>query len=178
MIGSFFSYANVSTKIKEPDHSFLQPLFNWLPINLIKNTFQLSTQHARTPASFLLKKTYRSPFPAFNVKHRSEPVATDTVNSDAPAIDDESNCAQLFIGTKTLVTDVCGMKTEKQFGNTLENNIRKRGSMDKLISDSAQSEISNRVKDMLRALFIDDWKSEPHYQHQKFAKRRHHTAKR
>ena len=48
------------------------------------------------------------------------------------------------------------MKTDKQFLNTLEENIRKRGSIEKLISDSAQSDISNKEKDTLRALFIDD----------------------
>ena len=58
------------------------------------------------------------------------------------------------------------MKIDKQFVNTLEENIRKRGAMDKLISDSAQSEMSNRVKDILRALFIDDWQSKVYYQHQ------------
>ena len=79
--------------------------------------------------------------------------------------------------TKTLVTDVYRMKTDKQFVNTLEDNIRKRVSMDYLISYSSQSEISNRVKDMLRALFIDDWQSEPCYQHQNFAERRYQTAK-
>ena len=68
----------------------------------------------------------------------------------------------IFLGTKTLVADFYGMKTEKQFVKTLDNNIRKRGAMEKLISDSAQSETVNRVKDILRALFNDDWKSEPH----------------
>ena len=50
--------------------------------------------------------------------------------------------------------------------------------MDKLISDNAQSEISNRVKDTLRALFIDDWQSEPYYQHQNFTERQYQTVKR
>ena len=54
------------------------------------------------------------------------------------------------------------MKSDKQFANTLEDNIRTRGAMDKLISDRAQVEISKRVLDILRALFIDDWQSEPH----------------
>ena len=81
----------------------------------------------------MLKKTYLSHFPDFNVKRRSEPVATDTVHSDAPAVDDGSTCAQIFVGTKTLVIDVYGIKTDKQFVNTLEDNIRKRGAMDKLI---------------------------------------------
>ena len=47
------------------------------------------------------------------------------------------------------------MKNDKQFVNTLEDNIRKRRAMEKLISDSAQSEIFNRVKYTLRELFID-----------------------
>ena len=63
------------------------------------------------------------------------------------------------------------MKTDKQFVNTLEDNISKLGAIDKIISDSDQHEISNRVKDTLRALFIYDWKSESHYKHQKFAER-------
>ena len=72
-------------------------------------------------------------------------------------MDDGSSFAQLFIGTKTLAIDVYGMKTYKQFFNTLEDNIRKRGAIDKLMSDSAQSNTSNVVKDTLSALFIDDW---------------------
>jgi hypothetical protein len=43
--------------------------------------------------------------------------------------------------------------------------------MTKLISDSAKLEISARVKDVLRAFIIDDWQSEPYYQHQNFAER-------
>ena len=110
----------------------------------------------------MLKKTYLSPFPPFNVKRWSEPVATETLHSETPDMCDGSTCVQLFVGTKTLVTDSYGMKTDKQFVNALEDNFRKRGDMDEIISDNAQSEISNRVKDMLCALFIDDWKSETH----------------
>ena len=106
-----------------------------------------------------MKKTYQFPFPALNVKCGSEPVATDTFYYDIPAIDDGSECAQLFVGTKTLLTDVYGMKYDKQFVNILEDNVRQREDMDKLTSDVAQSEISTRVKDILRALFVDDWQS-------------------
>ena len=45
----------------------------------------------------------------------SEPVATDTMYSDIPAMDDGSTYVQIFVGTKTIVTDVYGMKTDKQF---------------------------------------------------------------
>ena len=76
------------------------------------------------------------------MKRRSKPVAADTVHSDTLAVDDDSTCAQLFVGTKTLVADVYRIKTYKKCVNTLEDNISKQGCMDKLISHSAQSEIS------------------------------------
>ena len=43
--------------------------------------------------------------------------------------------------------------------------------MDQLVSDRAQTEISNRVLDVLRHLCIDYWQSEPHFHHQNFAER-------
>jgi hypothetical protein len=57
--------------------------------------------------------------------------------------------AQLFVGRLSRVADVMGMHNEAQFINTLEDVIRKRGAMDKLISNSAQVEISKQVKDVL-----------------------------
>ena len=59
------------------------------------------------------------------MKRQSELVATDNVNYDASAEDDVSIRAKCFVGTKTLVEDDYGMKTDKQFVNDLEDNIRK-----------------------------------------------------
>ena len=56
--------------------------------------------------------------------------------------------------------DAQGLKSPKQFVNSLEDNIRKRGAMDKLVSDRAQTEIGQRAQDILRALFISSWQSE------------------
>ena len=66
-------------------------------------------------------------------------VAIDTVYCDIPAIDDGSKYVQVFVGTKTLVTDVYGMKSDKQFIHCLEDDIRQRRAMDKMILGSAQS---------------------------------------
>ena len=55
--------------------------------------------------------------------------------------------------------------------------IRQWGAMDKLVSDRAQVEISNRVLNILRGYVIDSWQSETHYQHQNFAERRYATIK-
>eukprot|EP00980_Cylindrotheca_fusiformis_P023113 scaffold10147_cov126-Cylindrotheca_fusiformis.AAC.1 len=161
-----------------PDYGKLRPLFGWLPTKTIKKTFENTTQYARLPAGTHLKKHYKSAYPALNVQRHDEPVATDTVYSDTPAIDGGETCAQIFVGTETLVTDVYGMKTERQFVNTLEDNVRERGAMSRLLSDRAQVEISNRVIGFLRALGIGNWQSEPHQQHQNPAERRYQTLKR
>jgi hypothetical protein len=117
------------------------------------------------PMSTVLKKQYKSPNPAVNIHRQNEPVATDTVFSDTPAIDGGETMAQIFVGTETLVTDVEGMKSKKQFINALEDNIQHRGAPTKVISDRAQVEISNKVKDILCTYHISDWQSEPHQQH-------------
>lgn len=112
------------------------------------------------------------------VKRRQEPVAADTICANTPAADYGSKCAQVFVGTKTLASKVCRMKSNKQFVNSLEDNIRQRGAVDKLILDSAKAEISQWVKDIMQALFIEDWQSEAYYQNQNYAERRHQTIKR
>ena len=105
-------------------------------------------------------------------------MATDTIFFDTPAVDSGVTSAQFFVGCESMVCDVYPMKTSKQFVRTLEDNIRDRGAMNQLISDSAQVEISNKVQDILRSLFIKSWQSEPHYQHQNPFERRFQTVKR
>jgi hypothetical protein len=72
---------------------------------------------------------------------------------------------------------VYGVKTDREFVNTLTDDIHEQGDMDKLISDSSKSETSGRVKDILRALVIADWKSEPYHQNPNFAENRYATIK-
>ena len=69
------------------------------------------------------------------------------------------------------------MKSGKQFVNTLGDNIRRRGAMDKLLSHSAKTEISNKVMDILRAYHISNWHSEPYHQNQNPAEWRYRTIK-
>ena len=97
--------------------------------------------------------------------------------SDTPAVDSGVKQAQLFVGKEPLVSDIYPMRSGKQFINTLEDNIRRRGAMDKLISDSAKNEISHKVQDILRAYNISDWQSEPHHQNQNPAECRYRTIK-
>jgi hypothetical protein len=146
-------------------------------IKTIKKAFKQTTHYTRMPNGTILKKHYKSPFPALNVQRRNEPVATESVYLDTPAIDGGETCTQIFVGTETLVTDVYGMKTEKQFVNTLEDNICERDAMSRLLSNRAQVEIRARVVGILRALHISQWQSEVHQQHQNPWVRHYQTIK-
>jgi hypothetical protein len=95
-----------TVKATEPNYDELKPKFGWVPTDIIKRTYAATTQYARIPMSTLLTRYYKSPFPALNIPRRHEPIATDTVYSDTPAIDSGATQAQLYVGTETLVTDV------------------------------------------------------------------------
>ena len=77
----------ITVKTKEPDYNNQRPLFAWLPSDVIKKTYEMTTQYARIPMSTILEKRYLSPNPALNVFRRSESVATDTIFSDTPSVD-------------------------------------------------------------------------------------------
>ena len=164
---------------QEPDWNALRPFFAWTSPSSIQDTFNVTTRHGIAPhTQDYIKKHFKSRNPAFNIPRRSEAVATDTIFSDTPAVDDGSTMAQFFCGRDTLVCDAYGIKSTKQFINTLSDNIRKRGAMDTLISDGGKYEISKRVTDLLRSLFIKDYQSEPYHQHQNKAENRFGLAKR
>jgi hypothetical protein len=78
-----------------------------------------------------------------------EPVATDTIYSNTPAINYGITSAQLFVGTKTHTVDLYPIKSGKQFVNMLLDNITQCGAPTKLISYCKQVEISELVKQVL-----------------------------
>ena len=162
---------------KPPDYNILRPLFGWLSTDIIKQTFEHTTQYARLPHGTQLKRVFRSSNPALNVVRRNESVACDIVYADTPAVDNGAQIATIFTGLDTQVTDIYGMHADRQFVNTLEDNIRYRGAPTRLVSDRAQVEISQKVLDILRTLCIGDWQSEPHQQQQNPAERRYQTVK-
>ena len=164
---------------QEPDWNALRPFFAWTSPSSIQDTFNVTTRHGSAPhTQDYIKKHFKSRNPVFNIPRRSEAVATDTIFSDTPAVDDRSTMAQFFCGQDTLVCDAYGIKSTKQFINTLSDNIRKRGAMDTLISDGGKYEISKQVTDLLRSLFIQDYQSEPYHQHQNKTENRFGLAKR
>ena len=103
-----------------------------------------------------MKKHLKSRNSVLSIPRRHEALATDTVFSDTPAVDSGVKQAQVFIGRDTLVVDAYLMKSGKQYVNTLEDNTRRSGAMDKLLSDSAKTEISNKVMNILRGYHISN----------------------
>ena len=129
------------------------------------------------PNTFPMKKHLKSMNPVLNIPRRHEPVATDTVFSHTPAVESGVKQAQVFVSRDSLVADASPMKSGKQFVNTLEDNIRRRGAMDKFLSDSAKTETSNKVIDIFRAYHISNWYFEPYHQNQKPVEWRYKTIK-
>ena len=70
-----------------------------------------------------------------NMHLNERTVATDTIYYSTTYISDGSACDQIFVGTKSLVSYVYGMKIDKQSANNLEDNICELGYMSKLIRD-------------------------------------------
>jgi hypothetical protein len=170
--------ANLTDVAKvKPNFELLRPLFVWAPIDTIQRTFDVTTQFDHVRVSDKVNQRWLSRFPVCNVKRRNEPVATDTVFSDIPAIHSGVTAAQSFVGRESLVADVYGMKTDNKFVNTLEDNTQERQAMDKIISDCSKVENSKRVNKILCELCISSWFSEPYHENQNFAENWYGTLK-
>ena len=159
------------------DFEKLRPYFGWVKKHTIEKIFHKTTQWAVASTMYPMRKHFKSRFPAFNIPRQFEEVATDTIFSDTPAIDSGVTMAQIFVEKRTLVTDVYPLKSQKQFVNTLEENIRFRGAMTKRLSDYAKVDISNKVKDILRMYHSSSSNSEPYHQNQNPAVGRYCTLK-
>ena len=123
-----------AVKHEAPDYEKFRPYFGWVNVDTVQKTMEQSTQWGVSlPNTFPMKRHLKSRNPALNIPRRHEAVATDTVFSDTPAVDSGVKQAQVFVGRDTLVADAYPMKSGKQFVNTLEDNIRRQGAMDKLV---------------------------------------------
>ena len=72
--------------LKDQDDEALHPYLLWLPIECIKHTLTTMTQWFCNAYCILFHKQFKSHFPAANVSHHNEPVATNTMFSDEPVL--------------------------------------------------------------------------------------------
>ena len=186
--GDYGSYTEISSVLtanlhhsspQEPDWNTQCLFLAWTSPSNIKDTFNVTTRHGTVPnIQDYIKKHFKPRNPVFSIPRCSEAVATDTIFSDTAAVDDGSTMAQFFCGHDTLVCDAYGIKSTRQFINTLSDNIRKWGAMDTLISDGGKYDISKRVIELLHSLFIQDYQSESYHQDQNKAENCFGPAKR
>ena len=88
----------------EQDWKSFRCYFGWQFEQVIQDTYKVAYRFGGTiPHHDYLKKHFKSRNPVFNIPRRNEPVATDTIFSDTPAINDGSTMAQFFVGKDTLV---------------------------------------------------------------------------
>ena len=166
-ISSVFTANLHQSSPQEPDWNTQRPFLAWTSPSSIKDTFNVTTRHGTAPnTQDYFKNHFKPRNPVSSIPRCSEDLATDTIFSDTPAVDDGSTMAQFFCGHDTLVCDAYGIKSTKQFINTLSDNIRKWGAMDTLISDGGNYDISKGVTDLLHSLFIQDYQSESYHQDQ------------
>ena len=166
-ISSVFTANLHQSSPQEPDWNTQRLFLAWTSPSSIKDTFNVTTRHGTAPnIQDYIKKHFKPRNPVFNIPRCNEAVATDTIFSDTAAVDDGSTMAQFFCGHDTLVCDAYGIKSTRQFINTLSDNINKWGAMDTLISDGAKYDISKGVTDFLHSLFIQDYQSESYHQDQ------------
>ena len=166
-ISSVFTANLHQSSPQEPDWNTQRPSPAWTSPSSIKDTFNVTTRHGTVPnTQDYIKNHFKPRNPVSSIPRCSEDLATDTIFSDTPAVDDGSTMAQFFCGHDTLVCDAYGIKSTKQFINTLSDNIRKWGAMDTLISDGGNYDISKGVTDLLHSLFIQDYQSESYHQDQ------------
>ena len=123
-----------AVKHEAPDYEKFRPYFGWVNVDTVQKTMEQSTQWGVSlPNTFPTKRHLKYRNPALNVPRRHQAVATDTVFSDTPAVDNGVKQAEVFVGRDTLVADAYPMKSGKQFVNTQQDNIRRRGAMDKIL---------------------------------------------
>lgn len=159
-------------RTRRRDYANLRRFYLGVPEAVVQASIAATTQFYQNIGEDAARiiDTHRSRYPGNNVHRRNEKLATDLLIPDTPAWGG-SKLAQLFVGRSTYHVYVSGMSRESEFPGTLEDVIRKYGAPNTLISDMAKSEISRRVKDLLRKFCIDEWNSEPHFQWQNFAER-------
>ena len=125
-ISSVFTANLHQSSPQEPDLNTQRPFLAWTSPSSIKDIFNVTTRHGTAPnTQDYIKNHFKPRNPVFIIPRCSEDVATDTIFSDTPAVDDGSTMAQFFCGHDTLVCDAYGIKSVKQFTNTLSDNIRK-----------------------------------------------------
>ncbi|CAB9529787.1 Retrotransposon protein [Seminavis robusta] len=128
-----------SKKIKTQSPAKLRRFFPGVTDETIKRTLDATTQYGTKGATQgrTLRGQIVSPNPILNIPRCHEDVATDTIYSSTPAVDDGSTAAQLFIGrTSHYRTLRPAGSSDASYIRNLMDEIRKLGAMNRIRSDN------------------------------------------
>ena len=104
----------------------LQDYFLHTLTSVIEKTFEATTQFVCSGwITGHISDTYTPLFPALKYRHHNEPVATDTIYTGIPAVDNGSTCAQLYVGKTSKISNVFGIRNDGEFVDTLMGVIQK-----------------------------------------------------
>ena len=171
-------------KPSDIDYEAFQPYFAFLPIDIIKLTFNNTTQYGRMPASTRLQRRYKSPSPAMNAFRLNDDVMTDAIFSETPSVDGGQTSAQVFFGALSRIgaaylmrSPIGKTKSTVGFLAALQDFVCQWGCPKRLLSDHAGNQSSTSVRNYLRDMYIPWWQTEAHKQHQNGCERRWQTVK-
>ena len=121
----------------------------------IKKTLENTTQFFCVALQKRMKQHYKTRFPAANVSHMNEDVATNTIVAKTLAHDNgimgHGGCTkvQVYTGIKSHMTDIFPMKNKDDLPETLLEYLRKQGAPNNLKLDNAGEVTGKEVTHML-----------------------------
>mgnify|MGYP003449427917 FL=1 len=161
------------------DFELLRPYFGWVPATRVKQTIENTTQFYKAEGRIPMRRHTKARFPGANVPHMPETVASDTLFSDTPALDDgvtgHGGCTmiQIFHGCESGLTEGIPMEKKSEFPKAFADFIRRWGAPEHLFTDGALEECSKAVTDLMRMYCIGrHFRSEPYHQNQNPAERK------
>ena len=111
----------------EHDWKSLRPYFGWQSEKVIQDTYKVMSRFGGTiPHHDYLKNILNQEI-LFSTSPEGMSLLPQTLSvfSDTPAINDGSTMAQFFVGKDTLVWDPYGIQIQKQFINTLYDQVQR-----------------------------------------------------
>ena len=109
--------------IKNQYFDSLCPYLLWLPIDNIKHTLAMTTQWLCNAYHIPFCKHFQSHFPVANVSHHNEPIATDTMLSNQPALGSNATTKQISIEHNSKYISIYRVATDCDLSHTLEEKI-------------------------------------------------------
>ena len=99
------------------------PISALVPIDHIKHTLATATSSFTMHIAFDCTDHFKPCFRATNISCHNEPVTTNTMFSDDPAIGSNTTAAQIFIRHNLNYIDIYGVATDWDLSHMLEENI-------------------------------------------------------